>query len=220
MMPFPVPPMLTEVFCALQGEGSLAGVPAVFLVTHDGPPLHVWSAKPRASWHPDRNLALGGLVAAIRRSWYDFAVITGGEPFRVPGLETLAAKLREFEHHVTVESSGSAFVEGFPCDLVSVNIDLTPAPATKKSKKPPKPAFDMDVLTSIVQHYPHQLKFHCTDPSEWEEIKRIAAECDVKRSKVFLVPTATKAKDLAAQMEWLEELSRVQGYRLAPRICP
>lgn len=220
MMPPPLPPMLTDSFCAIQGEGGLAGVPAVFLITQDGPPLHVWSTKPRANWVPDRSLTLGGLIAAVRSCWYDYAVFTGGEPLRVVGLELLAGKLREFEHHVTVETSATHFVENFPCDLMSVNINLAPAPAAKKSKKNQPPALDMDVLKKIVEHYPHQLKFHCTDPSEWGEIKRIAEECDVKRSKVFLIPTASKAKNLASQMEWLEELSRVQGYRLAPRLCP
>ena len=56
-------------------------------------------------------------------------------------------------------------------------------------------------------------------PSEWEETKGIVRECGVKRSDVFLIPTATKGKNFAAQMEWLEELSRVQGYRLSPRLC-
>ncbi|MBS1826617.1 MAG: hypothetical protein JST93_14980 [Acidobacteria bacterium] len=220
MMPIPLPPMLTEVFCAIQGEGSLNGVPAVFLVTRDGPPLHVWSTKERAQWTPDFNIAISALLAGVRRSWYDFAVFTGGEPLRVSGLEMLAQKLRLFDHHVTVETSGSFFAEDFPCDLMSVNITLSSAPAGKKTKKPPQPGFDMDVLRKIVAHYPHQLKFHCTDASEWEEIRRIAGECDVKRSNVYLIPTAAKGKELASQMEWLEELSRVQGYRFAPRPCP
>lgn len=214
----PAAPVLSEVFCAIQGEGSLAGTPAVFLVSVDGAARPVWSRAPRAAWKVEWGMSMGGLVAAVRRSWYDYAVITGGEPLRVEALPELAAKLREFEHHVTVETSGGVFVEGFPCDLMSVNIRVGDAAGKKKKKAAEWPAFDMDVLRKIVEHYPHQLKFHCGAAEEWDEIKRIAGESNVKRSNVFLIPTATKAKELAAQMEWVEELSRVQGYRLAPRM--
>lgn len=208
--------MLTEVFCAIQGEGSLAGVPAVFLTTVDGPALPVWCRKPRGKWKPEPGMPLGGLVAAVRRCWYDYVVITGGEPVRVAGLADYASRLREFEHHVTVETYGSVFAE-FPCDLMSVNIRLGAAAGKKKKKSADWPALKMNVLRRIVEHYPHQLKFHCSDPAETDEIKRVAAESDVKRSNVFLIPTAVKEK-LEPQMEWLEELSRVQGYRLAPRL--
>ncbi len=66
--------------------------------------------------------------------------------------------------------------------------------------------------------WPVRRRVALTRPTE--EIRRIAGECDVKRSNVYLIPTAAKGKELASQMEWLEELSRVQGYRFAPRPCP
>lgn len=219
MMSFvpPVAPVLSETFCAIQGEGSLAGVPAVFLVSVDGAARPVWCRKPRGAWKVDWGVSLGGLVAEVRRCWYDYAVITGGEPLRVAGLADLAAKLREFEHHVTVETSGGVFVEGFPCDLMSVNIRVA-ATTGKKKKKEELPSLDMGVLRKIVEQYPHQLKFHCGAAEEWDEIRRIVNESNTKRSNVFLIPTATKAKELAAQLEWVEELSRVQGYRFSPRL--
>ncbi|MBL8179317.1 MAG: hypothetical protein JNK48_31860 [Bryobacterales bacterium] len=219
MMPFlpPAPPVVSKMFSAIQAEGGLAGTPAVFLVSIDGPPRPVWCRQPRAE-SDVQAATLGGILSAVRRFWSDYAVITGGEPLRLDGMADFCAKLREFEHHVTVETSGAIFVENFPCDLMSVNIRLG-APASSKKKSAPFPAFDIAAVRQIVEHYPHQLKFYCEDSAaEWNEIKRIAAEVNVKRSNVFLLPTASKGKNLAAQLEWIEELSRVQGYRFAPRL--
>lgn len=217
MIMMPTQPMLSEIFCAIQGEGSLTGVPAVFVVTIDGPARPVWSCKPRANWKAPAGLQMGTLVAAVRSCWYDYVVFTGGEPLRVAGLEAYAEKLRDFDHHVTVETSGSVFAE-FPCDLMSVNIRLQSSTIKRKAKAPAWPVYDMDVLRRIVEHYPHQLKFYCNDLSELDEIKRVADESNVKRSNVFLIPAATKAKERQAQMEWVEEFSRVQGYRFAPHL--
>jgi organic radical activating enzyme len=220
MMPMPfsqAEPMLSEMFCAIQSEGSLAGVPAVFLVSVDGPARPVWGTKPRGAWKVDPSAALGRLLSEVRRSWYDYVVITGGEPLRVAGLPEFAAKLREFDHHVTVETSGGVYTDDFPCDLMSVNICLSSPSGKKKSAN--WPVFDRKILARIVERYPYQVKFYCSEVNpEWDEIKRICDECNVKRSNVFLIPTAASGKNLAAQLEWMEELSRVNGYRLSPRL--
>ena len=220
MFMMPQPRLFAEVFCAIQGEGSLAGVPAVFLIADDAPLRPMWCREQRGKWKPDEGLALGSLVAAVRRCWYDYAVIAGGEPLTLPELDKITDRLRRFDHHVTVETPATVYAE-MPCDLMSISIELGTAPAAgKKGKKTSKSglAHDPKVLRQLVEKYPYQIKFYCNDPAEIPEIKRIVEDCGAKRSNVFLIAGAAKPKDRDAQMEWLNELSRVQGYRLGARV--
>ena len=42
----------------------------------------------------------------MRRHWAGHVVVTGGEPMIAPEIVELTQKLKELEHHITIETAG------------------------------------------------------------------------------------------------------------------
>lgn len=207
--------MIVEIFSAIQGEGRLAGAPSVFLVTSEGPALTTWCSEPKGSWRPDPIAMHGTIFSNARRRWYDYLVFTGGEPFGDPELGIFAEGLKQFEQHITIESFGSAYAE-VPCDLVSINCKLK-NPSVKKKGGAKFPEYDIEIVKQLIAKYDYQLKFEVSTPEDMDEVQEVVRSSGALREKVFLIPTATKAKDLKTQIHWIHDACRVLGYRFGPR---
>lgn len=209
--------MIAEMFYSIQGEGILAGMPSAFVCLQDGPPRPTWCQPPRSRWKPEEEVMLGALLGNVRREWYGYAVISGGEPLHEPELAIFTDGLRRIEHHSTIETSGSVFVE-LPCDLMSINVRLrNPAQPRKWKDFEPLP-YDVEVLRQLIGSYDYQLKFEVSDRADMEEVVNLVRELGAERSKVLLLPTATKPKELKEQKAWVLEASGFFGYRYAPRL--
>jgi organic radical activating enzyme len=211
--------IVSEIFYSVQAEGMLAGLPAAFLLTNDGPARQTWCGVKEKKWSPDPDTMFGSLLSKARTFWCDHAVISGLEPLAMEGLDELTAGLKRFDHHVTVETTGSVFSE-VPCDLLSININLhNPAVAPKKVKGAAAPQkYELEVLRQLTGHYNYQLKFAVSDRSEMEEIRNTAMEIGADRNRVLLSPAAASGKALNEQATWIIEASRFFGYRYAPRL--
>src|ERR1700690_3084244 len=100
---------IAEIFYSIQGEGSLIGVPSVFVRTSGCNLRCSWCDTPYASWRPegeelatDEILRRAGEYAAARH-----VVLTGGEPMIAPGIVELSRRLRERGLHITFETAGT-----------------------------------------------------------------------------------------------------------------
>ena len=79
--------LISEVFYSLQGEGSLVGVPSVFIRTSGCNLRCAWCDTPYASWNPEgKNRSIDELIAEIDRHPTEHVVLTGGEPMIAAGL--------------------------------------------------------------------------------------------------------------------------------------
>src|SRR5215472_2293063 len=116
---------IAEIFYSVQGEGSLVGVPSVFVRTSGCNLRCVWCDTPYTSWNPEGDEMRVDAIVARATEFHSarHVVLTGGEPLIAPGIAELAAKLGERGMHITMETAGTVFAE-LACDLMSISPKL------------------------------------------------------------------------------------------------
>ncbi len=99
---------INEIFFSVQGEGSRAGLPCIFVRTHGCGLRCSWCDTPYALSHRDGGTLMN--FAAIREEIVDypctFVELTGGEPLEQPQTIDLARELLEDGYEVAVETGG------------------------------------------------------------------------------------------------------------------
>ncbi|HUB33862.1 MAG TPA: 7-carboxy-7-deazaguanine synthase QueE, partial [Bryobacteraceae bacterium] len=115
---------IAELFYSLQGEGSLVGVPSVFIRTTGCNLRCSWCDTPYTSWQPEgTDWSLRQILAEVRAHPARHAVVTGGEPMIQPEIIPLTEQLRAAGLHITVETAGTVF-QPVACDLMSISPKL------------------------------------------------------------------------------------------------
>src|SRR5438067_3838276 len=115
---------IAELFYSIQGEGSLAGVPSVFIRTSGCNLRCAWCDTPYTSWHPEgADLTLEQILEAVNAHPARHVVVTGGEPMIAPEIIALTERLRELGLHITIETAGTVF-QPVACDLMSISPKL------------------------------------------------------------------------------------------------
>src|ERR1700731_1139133 len=97
---------IAEIFYSVQGEGSLVGVPSVFVRTSGCNLRCSWCDTPYASWNPEgEDLDAEEILRrADEFSAARHVVLTGGEPMIMPGIVELSQSFRERGMHITIET--------------------------------------------------------------------------------------------------------------------
>ncbi|ELZ07955.1 7-carboxy-7-deazaguanine synthase QueE [Natrialba aegyptia] len=196
---------INELFYSLQGEGTLAGVPSVFVRT-SGCNLRCWFCDSyHTSWEPTHAwMSLEEILAEIESYDADHVVLTGGEPLLHDASADLLSELDDRGYHTTVETNGTIHRDA-PIDLASISPKLessTPTPERDPRSEIPEESrngerrsrgaanrgdgeweqrhesarLDLDALTELVETHPFQLKFVVTDADDMPEILDLLAE--------------------------------------------
>ncbi|QCW04069.1 7-carboxy-7-deazaguanine synthase QueE [Natrinema pallidum] len=224
---------INELFYSLQGEGTLAGVPSVFVRT-SGCNLRCWFCDSyHTSWEPTHaRMRLAEILAEIESYDADHVVLTGGEPLLHEGSMTLLEALDERGYHTTVETNGTIYRDA-PIDLASVSPKLassTPTPDRDPTgdgeweTRHETDRIDMDALARLVERYDVQLKFVVTDDGDMPEISelladlRAAADVPVSDDDVLLMPEGATRDRLAETRARVAELAMEYGFRYTPRL--
>src|SRR5258707_3162275 len=98
---------IAELFYSVQGEGTLLGVPSVFIRTSGCNLRCSWCDTPYTSWQPEgEDRTVEQILEAVRAFPARHAVVTGGEPMIAPEIVPLTQALREMGLHITVETAG------------------------------------------------------------------------------------------------------------------
>src|ERR1700730_15656274 len=99
---------ISEIFYSIQGEGTLVGVPSVFVRTSGCNLRCRWCDTPYTSWNPEgEELDLDTILSRVRAFPAAHAVVTGGEPMIAPKVVELTGRLRAAGLHITVETAGT-----------------------------------------------------------------------------------------------------------------
>src|SRR5215831_18622011 len=115
---------IAEIFYSLQGEGSLVGVPSVFVRTSGCNLRCSWCDTPYTSWRPEgTDLTLDQILDEVDAHPARHVVVTGGEPMIAPDILALTQRLRARNLHITIETAGTVF-EPVACDLMSISPKL------------------------------------------------------------------------------------------------
>lgn len=219
---------IAEIFHSIQGEGSLTGVPSVFVRTSGCNLRCVWCDTPYASWQPEgTDMSLESITAAVSQFGARHVVLTGGEPMVARDIHALAAALRAAGHHLTIETAATIAPEGIPCDLASLSPKLrnsAPGDAADPAwrERHEKTRWQPDVLKAWIERNEgdYQVKFVVCAIEDITEIESMLGETGitVPPEKVFLMPEGTTLDALRQRAPWLIEVCRTRGYRYAHRL--
>ncbi|RKD97720.1 7-carboxy-7-deazaguanine synthase QueE [Halopiger aswanensis] len=224
---------INELFESLQGEGTLAGVPSVFVRT-SGCNLRCWFCDSyHTSWEPTHaTMSLEEIVAEVESYDADHVVLTGGEPLLHEASVDLLERLDERGYHTTVETNGTIYRDA-PIDLASISPKLessTPTPGRDPKgdgeweQRHENDRIDLERLAALVEEYDHQLKFVVTDDEDMPEILdlladlRSVADVPVRDGNVLLMPEGATRERLAETRTRVADLAMEYGFRYTPRL--
>jgi 7-carboxy-7-deazaguanine synthase len=208
--------VVSEIFHSIQGEGTLAGTPSVF-IRLSGCPLKCKWCDTQYAWDANEgdDIPVPEIVNKVVHWPCRFVVITGGEPMMNPQLPELTTALKERNKHITIETSGINFIAGLACDLMSISPKLS---NSVQSGKNPVLQY-LSSLKQLIRHYPYQLKFVVDSADDLSEIQQTLKQIGgVSAEKVMLMPQAKTRDELIAKSPMVAELCREAGFVFCQRL--
>jgi 7-carboxy-7-deazaguanine synthase len=214
---------LAEIFYSVQGEGSLIGVPSVFVRITGCNLRCVWCDTPYTSWQPEgEDLTITEVMQRVISYSASHVVVTGGEPMIAPEIVPLTSSLREAGLHITIETAGTVF-HPVACDLMSISPKLRNSTPTEReggrwAAQHERLRYQPRVLQRLISEYPHQLKFVVAEESDLAEIRSIQQEIGASPGNIILMPEGVDRDRLQQRGVWIAEICKREGYRFSPRL--
>ena len=185
---------IAEIFHSIQGEGSLVGVPSVFVRTSGCNLRCAWCDTPYTSWHPEGDdWTLERILAEVDTYPARHVVVTGGEPMIAREIVELTSGLRAGGRHLTIETAGTVFAP-VACDLMSISPKLANStPAGEWAERHERLRIQLDVVRRLMADYDYQLKFVIARPEDIAEVRELVRALDADAGKVILMPEGIDA---------------------------
>lgn len=213
---------VSEIFYSPQGEGTLVGVPSVF-VRLAGCPLRCRWCDTKYTWDQTAGLdySIEKIVEIVQEWPCKFVVITGGEPLINPDLPELVRKLKARKKHITIETAGIVFIPDMSCDLMSISPKLsnsTPDEA-KLAAIHENARLDTAVLAELIDNYEYQLKFVVDSETDLHEIQQTIEEIgNVDLENVMLMPQARTRDELITKSPMVADMCKRNGFAFCQRL--
>lgn len=134
---------VTEIFFSIQGEGTRAGRPCVF-VRFTGCDLRCNYCDTAYAFTGGREASREEILAEVARHPCRLVLLTGGEPMLQRELPQLARDLLDRGYEVLVETHGQAPLESLPEAVVRI--------ADVKTPESGEPATDLAWLARLLPH--------------------------------------------------------------------
>jgi 7-carboxy-7-deazaguanine synthase len=134
---------VTEIFFSIQGEGTRAGRPCVF-VRFTGCDLRCNYCDTTYAFSGGRTMSREELLAEVARHPCRLVLLTGGEPMLQVELPDLARDLLDRGYEVLVETHGQAPLDALPGAVVRI--------ADVKTPESGEPATDLGWLGRLLPH--------------------------------------------------------------------
>ena len=214
---------LSEIFYSVQGEGSLVGVPSVFVRTTGCNLRCTWCDTPYTSWQPEgEEWSIDQIMQRVGEFGASHVVVTGGEPMIAPEIIALTETLKRAGQHITIETAGTVY-QPVTCDLMSISPKLKNSVPVERdggrwAAQHERLRWQPDVLRRLIADYPHQLKFVVADRNDVNEIEEMRKELGVDSRAVILMPEGVDRETLRERGEWIVEICKQRGYRFSPRL--
>lgn len=214
---------ISEIFYSIQGEGSLLGVPSVFVRTSGCNLRCTWCDTPYTSWQPEgTDHPLQAIIDTVKTYPARHVVLTGGEPMIAPGVTDLTAGFREAHLHITIETAGTVYAP-VHCDLMSISPKLKNSTPFEReggrwAAQHERLRYQPDVLGRLTREFPYQLKFVVSSPEDLTEISGIQEDLSADSECIILMPEGTQSGKLHERALWLAEICKQRGYRFSPRL--
>ena len=185
---------VTEIFFSLQGEGSRAGRPCVF-VRFTGCDLRCGYCDTTYAFHGGKDMEPAEILAEVARHPTRFVLLTGGEPMLQKGLPALVEELIGRGYEVAIETHGQRPLDELPPSAIRISDVKTPGSG--------EPATDVRWLDRLMPH--DEVKFVVCSEEDFRWSERIVREHRLsERVEVLFSPAwgQVEPKDLA---RWLLE---------------
>jgi 7-carboxy-7-deazaguanine synthase len=214
---------ISEIFYSVQGEGSLVGVPSVFVRTSGCQLRCTWCDTPYTSWQPEgEDWSVDRILRRVTEFGATHIVVTGGEPMIAPEIVALTDEFRRAGLHITVETAGTVY-QRVECDLMSISPKLKNSVPVEReggrwAAQHERLRWQSHVLQRLMADYPHQLKFVVADPNDLDEIEAMRGELAVDARSIVLMPEGIDRDTLRERGEWIVEICKQRGYRFSPRL--
>lgn len=185
---------VTEIFYSIQGEGSRAGRPCVF-VRFTGCDLRCGYCDTAYAFHGGRELEPEEILAEVARHPTRFVCLTGGEPMLQRDLPALIEGLVARGYEIAVETHGQRPLDALPPSVIRIADVKTPGSG--------EPATDLGWLDRLMPH--DEVKFVVCSEADFRWSADIVRERRLaERVHVLFSPAwgMVEPKDLA---RWLLE---------------
>ena len=205
---------IAETFYSIQGEGTTAGLPAVF-VRLQGCSVGCDWCDTKYSWDPagGREVALEELLDEVSAYPCRRVVITGGEPLESPLFSPLVAALAARNFILEVETSGILPPPPEAPGAIQWNVSVKLAGSGVGEAKRVKP----DAIRAFLG-CDAWWKFVVSDEDDVDEVLRLAERFALPRARILLQAEALRAEDFAARAPWVADACMAHGFRFSPRL--
>lgn len=215
-----------EIFATVQGEGTSAGVPSVFVRLAecnlrcgwcDTKYTWDWSQYDRTAetieLSPDE---VAAQVLALAEAGVKNAVFTGGEPLlQQDELVMLAQRLRQEGFRIEVETNGTVLpTEAFAATVDQWNVSPKLASSGNAERARHRPS----VLQWFAARPNAYFKLVVTSEADTAEVDELVAALGVPPARIVLSPEGTDATTIAQRSRPLVDHCRTHGYRLGTRL--
>jgi 7-carboxy-7-deazaguanine synthase len=211
---------IAELFYSIQGEGSLVGVPSVFIRTSGCNLRCSWCDTPYTSWQPEgTDLDLDQILDEVAAHPARHVVVTGGEPMIAPDIVALTGRLHARGMHITIETAGTVFAP-VACDLMSISPKLANSTPDdpRWSRRHERLRIQPEVLAELMARYEYQLKFVIARPDDLDEVRSLVGSLGAERERVILMAEGTEVEALRERGLWVAEICKQEGFRFSPRL--
>lgn len=243
-MPSDILPII-ELYVAIQGEGSKAGLVNILLrftgCTHRCCFSGDWCDSWYSSLHPEKGQFDWPMIVEFFHKYQHIQnlMLTGGSPTMYPELlQKIIAyfkKIHQDQAFVTLETEGSHFIETEPrIDLVSLSPKLSnsiPVLGTYSPKghqvdvrwiqKHEKYRMQLDIIRKMIQtHKDYHLKIVLdqNDSADvWNELRSMEEALEVPREKIFLMPAGSNLSRVQKNYAYLLPICAREGYSFSGR---
>jgi len=218
---------LSEIFYSIQGEGTLVGVPSVFVRTSGCNLRCRWCDTPYASWKPEgEDWSVERIMEEVNRHPTRFVVVTGGEPMIAKEMPALLQALHDAGKHITIETAGTIAPDGVHCDLASISPKLgnsTPREGEIDAawiERHEKMRLQPEVLHAWCKSYEVQLKFVISSVADVGEAARVVESIGlpIPPERILVMPEGITVEALQQKSALLVDACKERGWRFSPRL--
>jgi len=190
---------VNEIFVSVQGEGTRAGMPCLFIRLQGCRLRCSWCDTPYALDHRERGrmMSADDLVLEVERAGISFVEFTGGEPLEQPAVLPIMADLCDRGYTVAVETGGHVDIEGLDPRVICI-LDVK-CPDSKMAT-----LNRLENLTRLREH--DEVKFVIASRADYEFARDIVRRYELEHRVVaVLMSCVFDALPFVSLVEWILE---------------
>ena len=213
---------ISEIFESIQGEGTNAGKPAIFLRTAECnlkctwcDTKYTWDWKNYSYAKEVKEIAIKDIKQILEKSSIRHLVITGGEPLmQQDNLAELVTFLKP-EFYVEVETNGTILPNNVLTSLVD---QWNVSPKTKNSGNPEELCEKRECYVFFSKQKNCYFKYVIEDENDLTEIKKLISKYSLDKNKVLLMPQATTKPEIISREKVVSKIAKNSKLSYSPRM--